>query len=112
MKSYSQLLLDLLMIDGWEVKNIDKSVIESWADEVWKLTSTWPPKGVVTYITWLSEPIYEGTNEEHGIKKIGISKSFPSSIETAQKDGNLTLDKTFKSEIYDLSFTLEALRSK
>ena len=56
--------MDYLECDGLDIDLIKIDDLEWWADEVWKLKSTWSPEGVVVYLTFLVDPQHEGNRKK------------------------------------------------
>lgn len=111
MKSYSQKLQDFLETDGWQIEEIYSIDLEWWADEIWKLTSTWSPNSAKAYLTWLVDPQHDGLRRKgQSVWAVGASKKFPDSSREAQSEGAVSLNKSFKQELEEFSLNLENLR--
>ena len=45
-----------LSASGWEIVGREKSNLDWWADEIWKIESIWSPVGFTIYLTFLVDP--------------------------------------------------------
>ena len=41
---------------GWNIIEVGKVELEWWANEMWRLESTWSPVGKFAYVTFLNDP--------------------------------------------------------
>lgn len=56
-------LIAALNEKGWELASLE-GLHEWWADEVWRIRSTWSPQGRELYLTFLVDPMAEGPRKK------------------------------------------------
>ncbi len=104
-------MMDYLECDGLDIDLIKIDDLEWWADEVWKLKSTWSPEGVVVYLTFLVDPQHEGNRKKgEAVWGIGCSKTSPLSREHAESGCIVSYGKLFKKDVNDFLLKMENLR--
>lgn len=52
-------ILETLEQHGWRRVSVDKSC-DWWADEIWALSSVWPPVGARAWMVFLVDPEWKG----------------------------------------------------
>lgn len=112
MKPNYQKVQEHLESDGWEISSIvDPDILDWWADEIWKVSSVWSPKGATAYVTFLVDPQHEGIRRKgEAVWGVGCSKKFPGSPRDAQSCAALAFGNAFKKGILDFQIEMESLR--
>ena len=112
MKSYEQKMMDYLECDGWDIDRVNKDDLEWWADEIWVLNSNWSPTGSVAHITFLVDPMHEGSRKKgEAVWGLGCSKAYPASRQDAESCATISFGKSFKIKIMDFQLQMESLRT-
>jgi hypothetical protein len=70
-------LLNSLPEHGWRLVS-EEGNLEWWADEIWKLESIWSPVGAVAFVTFLVDPMYDGSRQKgEGVWAVMASQGRP-----------------------------------
>lgn len=112
MKSYQQKIEGYLECNGWEVVSVDSDHNDWWADEYWKLKSTWSPLSSECYLTFLVDPQFEGDRKpREGVWSVGVTPKKPLDSRQAQEYACIVFNKKFKENIETFINQLDEIRT-
>ena len=110
MKTLQAKVSEFLEIDGWDLVCVHTSELEWWADEIWELRSRWSPEGMLSFVTVLVDPMWEGNRQTgQGILGIGCSRASPQSRSDVLSSGVL-YKRASRDEISKFVATLHGFR--
>ena len=105
-------LLNLLPEHGWRVTGVAED-LEWWADEMWLLESAWSPVGTQAYMTFLVDPMFEGSRKKgEAVWAVTASSDKPMSRLQAEGEFTLSLGQGWKKRLPDFFQQLSSLRSR
>ena len=104
-------LTELLESNGWCVVTREESDLEWWADEVWKIRSTWRPIDLEFYLTFLVDPLHDGNRSKgQAIWALGVTQTMPRDRLSASESVTLQLKPKFERGLKQFIAELGQLR--
>lgn len=103
-------LLNLLPAHGWRLAGLEEN-LEWWADEMWRLESAWSPVGTPAYVTFLVDPMFEGSRKKG--EAVWAVMASPDRPISRLQDSELTmsLGQDWKKRLPDFFQQLSSLRN-
>ena len=104
-------LQELLENSGWTIEHRETENLEWWADEIWRIRSTWRPTDLTLHLTFEVDPQHSGNRrKDEAVWALSVSKEMPSREQPEQLPPYLNLNTHFERGLGQFIADLGKLR--
>ena len=99
---------------GWNIVPVEDYTLEWWADEIWRLESSWSPVGAQAYVSFLVDPqsFTWKRKKEQDVWAVKASPVIPVGWLTEAGECTLSLGQGWKERLPEFFEHLDTLRNR